>query len=126
MAEHTPTACDQCGQTDDHPKLHYGMETYHHDCCPVRVHVDVTAHPVVGPVVAATIDAAKRGVHGDALRAHIAELHAGVPSPAAVAHLDPAQVAAMAAPAAPGADPAAPAAAAAVDPAPAPTATPEG
>lgn len=34
-------ACDNCGQTDDHPKLHYGAETYHHDCVPARVMADV-------------------------------------------------------------------------------------
>lgn len=34
--------CDGCGQTDDHPKLHYGAETYHHDCIPHRVMRDLT------------------------------------------------------------------------------------
>lgn len=34
--------CDGCGQTDDHPKLHYGLETYHHDCIPFRVYHDLT------------------------------------------------------------------------------------
>lgn len=33
--------CDNCGQTDDHPKLHYGEETYHHDCIPARVMDDI-------------------------------------------------------------------------------------
>lgn len=33
--------CDFCGQTDDHPKLHYGVETYHHDCIPARVMDDI-------------------------------------------------------------------------------------
>lgn len=35
--------CDNCGQTDDHPKHHYGSETYHHDCTPHRVIEDMTS-----------------------------------------------------------------------------------
>lgn len=35
--------CDGCGQVDDHPKLHYGAETYHHDCTPYRVIEDMTS-----------------------------------------------------------------------------------
>lgn len=39
--------CDNCGQADDHPKLHYGgpggavAEVYHHDCLPHRVIEDM-------------------------------------------------------------------------------------
>lgn len=33
--------CDNCGQIDDHPKLHYGNEVYHHDCIPARVMHDI-------------------------------------------------------------------------------------
>lgn len=39
---HTDTACEQCLQVDDHPKLHYGAETYHHDCMPGKVVRDFT------------------------------------------------------------------------------------
>lgn len=35
--------CDGCGQVDDHPKHHYGDETYHHDCTPHRVIEDMTS-----------------------------------------------------------------------------------
>lgn len=35
--------CDGCGQVDDHPKHHYGSETYHHDCTPFRVIEDMTS-----------------------------------------------------------------------------------
>lgn len=37
------SSCDNCGKSDDHPKLHYGMETYHHDCIPARVVEDMTS-----------------------------------------------------------------------------------
>lgn len=40
----TETQCDQCGQTDTHPKWHYGNETYHHDCAPHTVIRDVTTY----------------------------------------------------------------------------------
>jgi hypothetical protein len=36
-AQRASTACDQCGQTDDHPKHHFGVETFHHDCVPARL-----------------------------------------------------------------------------------------
>jgi hypothetical protein len=36
--------CDNCGQADDHPKLHYGSETYHHDCLPHRVLEDLSSY----------------------------------------------------------------------------------
>jgi hypothetical protein len=68
---YTPTACDQCGQTDDHPKLHYGIETYHHDCIPFRVREDLDDDPVVAKI----IKAAEDGTHGAELRKHIRQLH---------------------------------------------------
>ncbi len=43
MANRAFTECDNCGQYDDHPKFHYGPETYHHDCIPARVMRDVTS-----------------------------------------------------------------------------------
>jgi hypothetical protein len=43
MAEvRVPARCDGCGQTDDHPKMHYGAQTYHHDCVPAFVMDDLT------------------------------------------------------------------------------------
>lgn len=68
---HAATACDQCGQTDDHPKLHYGVETYHHDCIPARVRDDLGDVPRVAEIAAA----AESGTHGDELRDLIANLH---------------------------------------------------
>lgn len=44
-ALHT-SQCDACGQVDDHPKHHYGAETYHHDCTPFRVIDDMTSTSV--------------------------------------------------------------------------------
>jgi hypothetical protein len=38
----TEQICDGCGQVDSDPRLHYGLETYHHDCIPYRVLQDVT------------------------------------------------------------------------------------
>jgi hypothetical protein len=35
--------CDGCGQTDDHPKMHYVVQTYHHDCIPAFVMDDLTS-----------------------------------------------------------------------------------
>jgi hypothetical protein len=40
----TATTCEQCGQTDDHPKLHYGVQTFHHDCAPYTVIRDLTTY----------------------------------------------------------------------------------
>lgn len=36
-----PARCDNCGQVDDHPKMHYPPRTYHHDCIPAYVMDDV-------------------------------------------------------------------------------------
>lgn len=83
------TPCDHCGQNDDHPKLHYGEETYHHDCTPAKVRAAVADVPVVLEIIAA----AESGIRGDDLVAKIAELHAepipaDVPTPAAVEGAD--------------------------------------
>jgi hypothetical protein len=43
MAEPAQTACDQCGQTDDHPKVHIGVVTKHHDCLPTSSSRSVAA-----------------------------------------------------------------------------------
>ena len=73
-----PTQCDGCGQVDDHPKLHYGVQTYHHDCTPYVVKQAVLdgAHSVDRATTAAVFDACEGGLRGDELRAHIFELHA--------------------------------------------------
>lgn len=66
-----PTGCDTCGQVDDHPKLHYGVETFHHDCVPARVRREIGEHQMLDQIIAA----ASSGVRGSDLRAHIADLH---------------------------------------------------
>ncbi len=35
--------CDSCGQTDDHPVMHYGAQTFHHDCIPAFVMDEITS-----------------------------------------------------------------------------------
>lgn len=40
--------CDGCGAVDDHPKHHYGPETYHHDCTPHRIIEDMTSESQYG------------------------------------------------------------------------------
>jgi hypothetical protein len=42
--ERPATTCEQCGQTDDHPKWIYGVQTFHHDCAPYTVIRDVTTY----------------------------------------------------------------------------------
>ena len=65
--------CDQCGQTDDHPKVHgFGGSTHHHDCLSADQKAELAAS---SDKAAATIAAAESGVHGDELRAHILDLH---------------------------------------------------
>lgn len=85
------TECDGCGQHDDHPKVHYGQETYHHDCLPHRVLRDLTTvgtfvdgqyvetpgvemHEDAAATVARLVeivDACKGGLKGDNLLAFI-------------------------------------------------------
>ena len=65
--------CDQCGQSDDHPKVHvYNGGTFHHDCLSADLRADVIAS---APHAEAIIQAAESGVRGDDLRAHIFALH---------------------------------------------------
>lgn len=69
--------CDQCGQVDDHPKLHHSTgKTWHHDCLPHAVKLEVlggvhSQHPLL---TAKIIDAAEQGTHGEELRAFAASL----------------------------------------------------
>jgi len=71
------TTCDHCGQHDDHPKLHYGEKTYHHDCTPAPVKEEILSgvHSESAEITAAIFQAAEDGVHGDMLLAKIEELH---------------------------------------------------
>ena len=68
----TISRCDQCGQQDDHPKVHVAFGgTFHHDCLSADLHAELSAHPIVGQIIAA----AQGGMHGDDLRDHIHSLH---------------------------------------------------
>lgn len=85
MADRATTRCDDCGQADDHPKLHYGIETYHHDCLPPRVRHDVLGdgNHAVHKVVRAIVKECESGTKGLDLHAYIQDLHDGTESPAA-------------------------------------------
>jgi hypothetical protein len=39
--------CDSCGQTDDHPKMHYAAQTFHHDCIPAFVMDEITSEAYI-------------------------------------------------------------------------------
>jgi hypothetical protein len=80
MADRAITSCDQCGAYDDHPKVHYGLNTWHHDCTPARIKNEILGgaiHAVDADVLAKVFDAAENGVHGNELVAHIVQLHEG-------------------------------------------------
>lgn len=63
------STCDQCGQSDDHPKvISFGGGTHHHDCLPAVQKAEMIA---ASPQVAAIIEQAEAGVHGDDLRTFI-------------------------------------------------------
>jgi hypothetical protein len=64
--------CDDCKQIDDHPKIHYGEDTYHHDCLPPRARRDASeSHPMVAHI----IRVCERGLRGPELLAHIQAVH---------------------------------------------------
>jgi hypothetical protein len=65
--------CDFCGQSDDHPKVHFfDGRTHHHDCLSADQKAELAAS---SDKAAAIIAAAESGTHGDELRAHILDLH---------------------------------------------------
>lgn len=67
----TPTMCDHCGIVDNHPKLHYTTQTFHHDCTPVPMigQILAGAHSQHALLVAKIFRAAREeDVHGDDLR----------------------------------------------------------
>lgn len=93
MSAHIETACDQCGQYDDHPKLHLGRlgapvdpdkiiigfhsGTWHHDCAPRKLKLDIlgsTSHSQHPLITAKIFDAAEKGMRGDDLREFAASL----------------------------------------------------
>lgn len=72
---HALSRCDQCHEPDhpgdDHPKIHTPVESYHHDCAPRALVAQLPAESLAHQV----ITAARQGVRGDDLRAHIFALH---------------------------------------------------
>ena len=82
--ERAQTACDQCGQTDDHPKQNImravigsdginviAVESFHHDCLSVRDEEMLRESAQVkgsGPKFSAVLEACKKGAKGDKLR----------------------------------------------------------
>lgn len=77
--KHAVTQCEECEQWDDHPKLHYGAKTMHHDCVPASVRRDVlgdgSLHSVTDAATRAAFEGADRGLRGAELRAHIRSTH---------------------------------------------------
>jgi len=70
MAERASTVCEQCGQNDDHPKVHIGLVTKHHDCLSAaeeRELRDSAQEKDSGPKASAVIDACKKGARGEEL-----------------------------------------------------------
>ncbi len=65
--------CTQCGQSDDHPKVHAEPAgVFHHDCLPYELRAQVSNDQNAKSIV----EAAESGIHGDDLLKHIADLHA--------------------------------------------------
>lgn len=71
MATRAQTQCEQCGQVDDHPKVHIGEVTKHHDCLSVAEKEMVTTS---SPVAAKIVEACEKGARGDTLLAQINKL----------------------------------------------------
>jgi len=83
------THCDGCGQDDDHPKGHWwgnwvketeGRETtvianpsFHFDCTP-QEYLDMWGDAPQHARSMGAVEAAKSGIHGNELRAHIRTL----------------------------------------------------
>lgn len=74
MADRVATQCDQCGQVDDHPKVHLGAQTYHYDCLPFIAKQGVQAS---SPLIPQIIAAAEGGTHGADLVTAIQDIAKG-------------------------------------------------
>lgn len=79
MTEHVVTQCGQCGQWDDHPKVHFfSGGSRHHDCVAwddKRSILDQDAsHSQHVLITAKIFKAAEDGMRGDELRAYIDSL----------------------------------------------------
>lgn len=71
MTDRVATQCDQCGQRDDHPKVHLGATTYHHDCLP---YTEKRLIQESSPEATQIIAAAECGTHGSELLEYIQAL----------------------------------------------------
>ena len=88
MAERAQSECDQCGQVDDHPKVHIGEITKHHDCLSAAEERQLRGSAQEkdsGPKASAVIDACKQGARGDELLALIEDPQA-LPQAEGLAH----------------------------------------
>lgn len=73
MTDRVPTTCDHCGQTDTHPKIHFGDgDTKHHDCLNFAEKTQVVESSDVAAKIVAACEGGKRG---EKLLAHIESLH---------------------------------------------------
>jgi hypothetical protein len=68
MVARAKTECDHCGGYDDHPKVHIGTVTKHHDCLSVAEKGVVTEH---SPAAADIIAACESGTRGPDLLDYI-------------------------------------------------------
>jgi hypothetical protein len=72
MALHV-SRCDQCGQYDDHPKVHaYEGGTWHHDCLPADRRAELVASSEQAKAI---VEACEGGKRGAKLLAHIQQIH---------------------------------------------------
>jgi hypothetical protein len=73
MSDRVATLCDQCGQTDTHPKAHVGLTTKHHDCLSHSEEQQLvqSGQEKGQPKASAVIEACKGGTKGDDLLALI-------------------------------------------------------
>lgn len=65
------SACQACGQVDDHPKVHVWTEAWHNDCLPLHV------IPMLGEKALAVREACVAGAKGADLFQKIQEIHNG-------------------------------------------------
>lgn len=77
MAARAKSECDQCGGYDDHPKVHIGTVTKHHDCLSISEKTMVTES---SPAAADIVSACEEGKRGPELLEYIRSLPASEPT----------------------------------------------
>ena len=98
MSDRVSSTCDQCGQTDDHPKVHMqglvdgvpGIISKHHDCLSVHEERAVVASGQAPgtPKASAIIRECKAGLRGDDLLEFITGTHKKADLAVGQAHAD--------------------------------------